>query len=166
MSNIRTGIGYDVHRFAAGRPLMLGGVEVPYDIGLEGHSDADVLLHAITDALLGAAALGDIGCHFPPSDARYRNVSSLTFLVHARHVLQEAGYTVLNIDSTVIAEAPKILPYAREMRETIAAVLGIDIDHVSVKASTNEGLGFVGRQEGIAALAIAAISLRETGTSR
>lgn len=158
MSVARTGIGYDVHRFAPGRPLMLGGVEIPHDFGLDGHSDADVLLHAVTDALLGAAALGDIGMHFLQSDPAHRNASSLTFLSTARGMLEDAGFRINNIDCTVIAEAPSIMPYALAIRESIAGALGISIDQVNVKATTNERMGFIGRQEGIAALAIGTIS--------
>lgn len=157
----RSGIGYDVHRFAPGRPLVLGGVEVPHHMGLDGHSDADVLLHAITDALLGAAALGDIGSHFPPSEPEYRDASSLTFLSAARRMLIDAGFVINNIDCTVIVEAPRILPYCLSIRESIASALAIDIAQVSVKASTNERMGFIGREEGIAALAIASISQAE-----
>lgn len=158
MSLIRTGIGYDVHRFAKDRPLFLGGVDIPHDLGLEGHSDADVLLHAITDALLGAAALGDIGMHFPPADPAYRNVSSLTFLSAARTMIEEAAYVINNIDCTVIAEAPPIQPHSPAIRESVAAALMLRIDQISVKATTNERMGFIGRGEGIAALAIATIA--------
>lgn len=153
----RTGIGYDVHRFVTGRPLILGGVAIPFDRGLDGHSDADVLLHAITDAILGAMSLGDIGEHFPPSDPQWRNVSSLVFLGAASHLIRENGGSIVNIDATVIAEAPKVMPVAMAIRESIAGALGIGIDAVSVKATTNEGMGFVGREEGIAALAIATV---------
>ncbi len=153
----RTGIGYDVHRFASGRPLMLGGVEIPSDRGLDGHSDADVLLHAVTDAILGAAAQGDIGVHFPPSDPKWQNASSLIFLRAASELIRNTGGSVVNIDATVIAETPKIMSFATPIRESIARALGIDIDAVSVKATTNEGMGFVGREEGIAALAIATV---------
>jgi 2-C-methyl-D-erythritol 2,4-cyclodiphosphate synthase len=154
----RTGIGYDVHRFAEGRPLVLGGVRIPHVLGLDGHSDADVLLHAIADALLGAAALGDIGQHFPPSDERWRGIDSREILRHAVKLLGERGWNVINIDATVIAEAPKIMPHAAAMRETIAEAAGIDVDAVSIKATTNETLGFVGRGEGIAAIATATIA--------
>ena len=158
MTAVRTGIGYDAHRFIEGRRLVLGGVEIPHEFGLDGHSDADVVLHAITDALLGAAALGDIGQHFPPSDPAYRDQSSLTFLGYARSLLTGSGFRVVNVDCNVVAEAPKILPHALAMRETIAAALGITISGVSIKATTNEGMGFTGRQEGIAAMAVASIS--------
>jgi 2-C-methyl-D-erythritol 2,4-cyclodiphosphate synthase len=151
----RVGIGYDVHRLVAGLPLMLGGVRLEHDQGLEGHSDADVLVHAMVDALLGAASLGDIGQHFPPSDPRYRGVSSLLFLQRVRYLLQEAGWSVVNLDSSVIAEQPRISPYLPAMRRAIAGALLIDDDRVGIKATTNEGLGFAGRKEGIAAFAVA-----------
>lgn len=158
---IRTGIGYDVHRFAEGRRLVLGGVTLDYPLGLLGHSDADVLLHAIADALLGAAALGDIGLHFPPSDPAFRDADSLALLATAKRLVGEAGFTPANIDATVIAEAPKITPYVAEMRRKIAQALAIDDVAVNVKATTNEGLGFVGRHEGIAAIAVATIRRRD-----
>ena len=154
----RTGIGYDVHRFAAGRRLVLGGVEIAHERGLEGHSDADVLLHAIADALLGAAALGDIGRHFPPSDPRFAGADSGDLLREVARLLREAGWAPVNVDATLIAEAPRIGPHAAAMRERIAACLGLPPDAVGVKATTNEGMGFVGRGEGIAALATAAIA--------
>lgn len=153
----RAGIGYDVHRFIAGRPLMLGGVEVPHPYGLEGHSDADVLLHAIADALLGAAGLGDIGRHFPDTDLRYKGISSLILLDQVRAKLNEAGYHPTNVDAVVQAETPKLAPFIAAMNEKIAAVLKISADRVNVKATTTEKLGFVGRQEGIAAEAVALI---------
>lgn len=153
-SSIRTGLGYDVHRFAAGRPLILGGIEIPSDRGLDGHSDADVLLHAITDALLGSAALGDIGTHFPPSDERWRDASSLIFLKASHTLLQSVGGTIINIDATIIAEAPKVMPHAAAIRQSIAAALGLEVQAVNIKATTNESMGFVGRGEGMAALAI------------
>lgn len=154
---IRTGIGYDVHRFLAGRPLILGGVELPHDLGLDGHSDADVLLHAVADALLGAAALGDIGQHFPPSDPAFRDADSLKLLSAVAAIVRDAGFAPVNIDATIIAEAPKIAPHSLAMRLHIASAVGLDLDGVSVKATTNELMGFVGRGEGIAALAIATI---------
>jgi 2-C-methyl-D-erythritol 2,4-cyclodiphosphate synthase len=157
---IRTGIGYDVHRFVEGRRLLLGGVEIPHQRGLLGHSDADVLLHAIADALLGAAALGDIGQHFPPSDPAYRNADSIELVAEASRLLAAGGFVVVNVDATVIAESPKILPYVRQMRERIAQALDISTSAVSVKATTNEGMGFIGRGEGIAAIAIASIHAR------
>lgn len=158
--SVRTGIGYDVHRFAAERPLVLGGVRIAYSLGLDGHSDADVLLHAIMDALLGAAALGDIGHHFPPTDDRFRDADSLALLARVRALIAEAGSTIVNIDATVIAEAPRIAPHVADMRRAIAGRLELGEDAVSVKATTNEGMGFVGRGEGIAALAVATISDR------
>ncbi len=156
---VRTGLGYDVHRFSddSSRVLMLGGVPFVGARALEGHSDADVLLHAAVDALLGAAALGDIGVHFPPSDERWRGEPSLTFLRHAAKLLNEKGWEVANLDIAVIAETPKIMPRASEMREKIAETLGLNVDQVSIKATTNEGLGSIGRGEGISAFATATI---------
>jgi 2-C-methyl-D-erythritol 4-phosphate cytidylyltransferase/2-C-methyl-D-erythritol 2,4-cyclodiphosphate synthase len=153
----RTGIGYDVHRFASGRRLILGGVEIAHDRGLEGHSDADVLLHAIADAVLGAAALGDIGQHFPPSDERFRDADSQLLLREAVHLAREAGWTPGNVDATILAEAPRVAPHVPRMRERIAACLGLAQHAVSVKATTNEGMGSIGRGEGIAALATATL---------
>lgn len=150
---MRTGIGYDSHRFQAGRRLVLGGVEIPYDRGLAGHSDADAVAHAVTDAILGAAALGDIGTHFPPSDPRWKDADSIDLLQRAVRLVDERGYRVVNVDVTVICEAPRIAPYAAQMRERLAAAIGTG--HVSVKGTTNEGMGWIGRGEGIAALAIA-----------
>lgn len=161
MIRIRTGIGYDVHQFAVGRKMILGGVEIPFERGLLGHSDADVLLHAIADALLGAAALGDIGKHFPPSDAVFKDADSLALLERSAALVRQAGYAINNIDASVIAEAPKVGPHADLMRERIAGACGIAIGDVSVKATTNERMGFVGREEGIAALAIATIQQEE-----
>ena len=157
MSRIRTGIGYDVHQFAEGRPMVLGGVRIPHERGLLGHSDADVLLHAIADAILGAAALGDIGAHFPPSDPAFKDADSRRLLAESCRLVGEAGYRVVNLDATVVAEAPRILPHVPAMRQAIAEACGIQIGDVSVKATTNERMGFVGREEGIAALAIATI---------
>ena len=154
---MRIGTGYDVHRLAEGLPLWLGGVQVPHTHGLVGHSDADVLLHAICDALLGAAALGDIGKHFPDTDPQYKGISSLKLLAHVGRLLAEHGYTVCNIDSTVAAQRPKLAPYIQQMRQNIADTLGIDTDKVSVKATTTEKLGFEGREEGISAQAVALI---------
>lgn len=161
MSVIRTGIGYDVHRFAEGRAMVLGGVTIDHPRGLLGHSDADVLLHAIADAILGAAALGDIGRHFPPSDPAFEGADSRELLAASCRMLAAAGYLLVNVDATVIAEAPRINPHAEAMRTAIATACGIAIDCVSVKATTNEGMGFVGREEGIAALAIATIESRD-----
>ena len=152
---MRIGTGYDVHQLAEGLPLLLGGVRVEHTHGLVGHSDADVLLHAICDALLGAAALGDIGKHFPDTDPQYKGISSIKLLAHVGALLREHGYTVGNIDSTVAAQKPKLAPHIPQMRQNIADTLGISIDQVSVKATTTEHLGFEGRMEGISAQAIA-----------
>jgi 2-C-methyl-D-erythritol 4-phosphate cytidylyltransferase / 2-C-methyl-D-erythritol 2,4-cyclodiphosphate synthase len=154
---VRTGIGYDAHRFAPGRRLVLGGVEIPHAQGLAGHSDADALLHAIADAILGAAALGDIGEHFPPSDERFRDADSQELLRDVARLVREAGWAPVNVDTTVLAEAPRLAPHVSLMRERIAACLGIAPDAVGVKATTNEGMGAIGRGEGIAALAIATL---------
>ncbi|MEJ7900806.1 MAG: 2-C-methyl-D-erythritol 2,4-cyclodiphosphate synthase [Thermomicrobiales bacterium] len=153
----RTGIGYDVHRFSEGRPLVLGGVTIPHERGLLGHSDADVLLHAITDAVLGAAALGDIGQHFPPGDDKWKDADSRVLLQCAVELLREAGWALVNLDASVIAEAPKVNPHSAGMRLEIREATGLPIDAISIKATTNEGLGFVGREEGIAAIAVATI---------
>ncbi len=153
----RVGIGYDAHRFAPGRRMVLGGVEIAHDQGLEGHSDADVLLHAIADAILGAAALGDIGTHFPPGEPEWRNADSGDLLRRTALLLREHGWLVVNIDATVIAEAPKVNPHADAMRRVIGACVGVADGAISVKATTNEGMGFVGREEGIAAIATAMI---------
>ena len=155
---MRIGTGYDVHRLGEGLPLWLGGVSVPHSHGLIGHSDADVLLHAVCDALLGAAAMGDIGKHFPDTDPQYKGISSLKLLAHVGHLLQEKGYHVENIDSTVAAQRPKLAPYIQQMRQNIADTLGIDVDCVSVKATTTEHLGFEGHEEGISAQAVVLIS--------
>lgn len=152
---MRIGTGYDVHQLAEGLPLWLGGVRIEHTHGLVGHSDADVLLHAICDALLGAAALGDIGKHFPDTDPQYKGISSIKLLAHVGALLREHGYTVGNIDSTVAAQKPKLAPHIPQMRQNIADTLGISIDQVSVKATTTEHLGFEGRMEGISAQAIA-----------
>ena len=157
MTNLRIGHGYDVHRLTEGRALVLGGVTVPYKKGLDGHSDADVLLHAVMDALLGAAALGDIGKLFPDTDEAYRGVSSAALLREVGKRLATAGYSVVNVDATLLAERPKLAPYRERMRENIAAALEIDVSQVSVKATTEEGLGFTGRGEGMAAHAVAMI---------
>ena len=153
----RTGIGYDVHRFAKGRKLILGGVEIPYEMGLDGHSDADVLVHAICDALLGAVGKGDIGEHFPNTDPKYKNASSLTLLKRVNEIVQEAGFQVGNVDCVVLAEEPKLKEYKLKMRFRIAYELAVDEDKISVKATTNEGLGFIGHKEGIAAYAVALV---------
>ena len=151
---MRVGLGYDVHRLVEGRELILGGVRIPYEKGLLGHSDADVLLHAIMDALLGAAALGDIGKHFPDTDPQYRGISSLKLLEHVGGLLEEHLYVIENIDATIIAQRPKMAPHIEQMRRNIADTLGIEIDQVNVKATTEEGLGFTGTGEGISSQAI------------
>ena len=158
---MRIGIGYDSHRFAEGRKLILGGVEIPHTHGLTGHSDADAVAHAITDALLGAAALGDIGTHFPPTDEAYRNADSIDLLRRANELLEGRGYQVVNVDVTVICEAPRIGPHTSAMRERLAEALGIGTKHVSVKGKTNEGMGWIGRGEGIAVMATALIATVE-----
>jgi 2-C-methyl-D-erythritol 2,4-cyclodiphosphate synthase len=151
---MRIGHGYDVHRFKTGRELILGGVEIPCDKGLDGHSDADVLVHAVMDALLGAAALGDIGKHFPDTDEKYRDADSIKLLWEVIGKLKDAGYKPVNIDSTICAQAPKLEPYIDEMRENIAVACGLKKSAVSVKATTEEGLGFTGSLEGISATAV------------
>jgi 2-C-methyl-D-erythritol 2,4-cyclodiphosphate synthase len=151
----RVGHGYDVHRWGEGRALVLGGVEIPHHMGLLGHSDADVLLHAICDALLGALGLGDIGTHFPNTDPAYKDISSLVLLERVGRMVEEAGWRVGNLDATVVAERPLLSQYIPAMRSRIATALSLDTGVVSVKATTSEGLGFVGRQEGIAAYAVA-----------
>ncbi len=151
----RVGHGYDVHRWGEGRALVLGGVEIPHHMGLLGHSDADVLLHAICDALLGALGLGDIGTHFPNTDPAYKDISSLILLERVGRMVEEAGWKVGNLDATVVAERPLLSQYIPAMRSRIATALSLDTGVVSVKATTSEGLGFVGRQEGIAAYAVA-----------
>lgn len=154
---MRIGSGYDVHRLQQGRSLVLGGVNIDYPLGLEGHSDADVLLHAISDALLGAAGLGDIGYHFPDSDERYRDISSLCLLEEVGKKLAAAGYTIVNIDSTIVAQKPQLAPYLETMAQNIARALHIEKGQVNVKATTTERLGFEGRGEGISAVAVALI---------
>lgn len=151
---MRVGMGYDVHKLVEGRDLIVGGVKIPHRYGLLGHSDADVLLHAIMDALLGAAALGDIGRHFPDTDSRYKGISSMKLLEHVRDLLEENGYVVENIDATVIAQKPKLRPYIEQMEENIAETLGIAKDQINIKATTEEGLGFTGTQQGISAQAV------------
>jgi 2-C-methyl-D-erythritol 2,4-cyclodiphosphate synthase len=150
---MRTGIGYDIHPLVDGRALVLGGVTIPFERGLAGHSDGDVLAHAIIDALLGATALGDIGAHFPPGDARFESANSLDLLQGTSTIIVDAGYRVVNVDSTVIAEAPKLAPHIEAMRRALAGAMDIDSSAVSVKATTSDGLGATGRGEGIAALA-------------
>ena len=157
----RTGIGYDVHRFIRGRPLMLGGVRIAHPMGLDGHSDADVLLHAICDAILGAMGERDIGHHFPNTDPAYRDIPSIELLRQVATLLQQAGGRLLNLDSTLIAEAPKIGPHIEAMRDQIAPAVGLPRKRVGIKATSNEGLGFIGRAEGIAAFAVASLLLPE-----
>ncbi len=157
MMTIRIGHGFDVHPLVTGRKCVMGGVDIPFEKGLDGHSDADVLLHAICDALLGAAALGDIGQHFPPSDSRYQGIDSRQLLRHVVSLLQAKGYAIVNIDSTVMCELPKLSPYTQQMRSHIAQDCQVSIDAVNVKATTTEKLGFTGRGEGIAAEAVCLI---------
>ena len=160
---MRIGFGYDVHKLVEGRPLILGGVTIAYHLGLEGHSDADVLLHAIADALLGAAALGDIGQHFPDTDERWRGADSRLLLKEVSSRVRSEGYSVVNVDATIGAQRPKILPYISDMRTSIASAIGIGKGQVSVKATTTEKLGFVGREQGIAAWAVCLIENRGNG---
>jgi 2-C-methyl-D-erythritol 2,4-cyclodiphosphate synthase len=154
---MRIGFGYDVHRFAEGRELWLGGIKIPHTKGLLGHSDADVLIHAICDALLGAAALGDIGKHFPDTDAKFKDIDSKILLVKTKDLLTSAGYKIQNIDSTIALQVPRIAPYIEEMRSTLSDLLAVTINQISVKATTTEKLGFEGREEGISAYAVALI---------
>ena len=154
---VRTGIGYDAHRLEAGRPLWLGGVQIDFEAGLAGHSDGDVLVHALVDALLGAAGLGDMGTYFPSSDPRYRGASSLQFLRYAAELLERQGWRVTNLDATIVAERPRLAPFSENMREVIAKSLGLSQGQVNIKSKTSDGLGFTGRGEGIAAYAIATI---------
>lgn len=153
----RFGMGYDVHQLVENRKLIIGGVDIPYEKGLLGHSDADVLLHAISDALLGAAALGDIGKHFPDTDPRYKGADSLKLLEEIGNLLAEKGYVVGNVDATIVAQKPKMLPHIPQMRENIARVLLVDIDQINVKATTEEHLGFTGSGQGISSYAVAGI---------
>jgi len=158
---VRVGFGYDVHKFAEGRKLILGGVEIPHSLGLLGHSDADVLLHAIADALLGAAALGDIGVHFPDNDSAYKDIDSMILLKRTVDLLKDKGYDIINIDATIVAQKPKISPHSAKMKENIAKCLGIDPDFVNIKATTTEKLGFEGREEGISSHCICLIEKRK-----
>ena len=153
----RFGMGYDVHQLVENRKLIIGGVDIPYEKGLLGHSDADVLLHAISDALLGAAALGDIGKHFPDTDPRYKGADSLKLLEEVGNLLTEKGYVVGNVDATIVAQKPKMLPHIPQMRENIARVLNVDIEQINVKATTEEHLGFTGSGQGISSYAVAGI---------
>jgi len=152
---MRIGHGYDVHRLVEGRKLILGGVEIPYEKGLLGHSDADVLVHAIMDAILGAAALGDIGRHFPDNDEKFKGADSLKLLKEVKKLIELKGYSLSNIDATIIAQKPKLMPYIEKMRENISKTLNINIDDINIKATTEEGLGFTGSGEGISAHAVA-----------
>lgn len=154
---MRVGLGYDVHKLVEDRKLILGGVDIPHTLGLLGHSDADVLVHAIMDALLGAAAMGDIGKHFPDTDPEYKGADSMKLMEHVRELIEEKGYVVENIDATIIAQKPKLRPYIDEMEKNIAKVLRIERDQINVKATTEERLGFTGREEGIAAQAICSL---------
>ena len=155
---MRIGMGYDVHKLTEGRKLIIGGVEIPYEKGLLGHSDADVLLHAIMDALLGAAALGDIGKHFPDTDEQYKGADSMKLLAHVAELIEQEGYVIENIDATIIAQKPKLRPYIEQMEENIARVLHIQKNQINVKATTEERLGFTGREEGMAAQAICSLT--------
>jgi len=154
------GVGYDSHRLLAGRRLVIGGVEIPHELGLDGHSDADVLAHALTDALLGAAGLGDIGEHFPDTDERYRDADSIELLRAALRMVRERGLEPVNVDCTVVMQAPRLSPHRGAIRERLAGALGLAVERVNVKASTGEGIGFVGRGEGVAALAVASLESR------
>jgi 2-C-methyl-D-erythritol 2,4-cyclodiphosphate synthase len=163
---VRTGLGFDTHAFAPGRPLILGGVDVPHELGLTGHSDADVLAHAVIDALLGAAGLGDIGQHFPDTDARFEGADSLGLLRTVVANLDERGWEIGNVDATVLLERPKLGPHRDAIRSSLAGALGLPLDAVNLKATTGEGMGFVGRGEGAAALAVATIDRRAGGVSQ
>lgn len=153
----RIGFGYDVHRLVEGRKLIIGGVDISFSKGALGHSDADVLLHAICDALLGAAALGDIGKHFPDTDQRFKNISSIELLKHTNRLLVQHGYSIVNIDSTLLLEKPKILPFVEQMKTNISQAINVGVNYISIKATTNEQMGFIGSGEGIAAYAVALI---------
>lgn len=159
---MRIGFGYDIHKLIPGRKLILGGVEIPFEKGLSGHSDADVLLHAISDALLGALGAGDIGKHFPDTDERYRGISSLLILRKVVALMQEKGYSLLSIDSTVVAEEPLLAPYIDKIKEAITGEIGSEVIHIGVKAKRNEGLGSIGRKEGIAAYAVCLIEQKNS----
>lgn len=155
---MRVGMGYDVHRLVEGRDLIIGGVKIPHTMGLLGHSDADVLIHAIMDALLGAAGLGDIGKHFPDTDPQYKGISSICLLESVAEKIQEKGYVVENIDATIIAQKPKMRPHIEQMEQNVAKALGISVEQVNIKATTEEGLGFTGTEEGISSQAICALT--------
>ena len=157
---MRVGFGFDVHRLEFGKDLILGGVHIPHETGLSGHSDADVLIHAVVDALLGAAGLGDIGSHFPDSEDRFKDANSREFLKQVTQLLSDCGFSISNLDATVVAEAPRLSPYISSMKQNLSDELGMDADRINIKATTNERMGFIGRQEGIAAYAI--VSLNES----
>ena len=152
---LREGLGYDVHKLVLDRPLIMGGVEIPFEKGLLGHSDADVLIHAIMDSILGAAALGDIGNYFPDTDSKYKNISSLELLKHVKSLIEDNGFSIGNIDATIIVQKPKMSPHIQKMRENISSILGIELDQINIKATTEEGLGFTGSGCGISAQSIA-----------
>jgi 2-C-methyl-D-erythritol 2,4-cyclodiphosphate synthase len=156
--NLRIGNGYDIHRLVVGRPLILGGVKIPHELGLLGHSDADVLTHAIMDAMLGALSLGDIGHYFPPSDVRWKDADSLILLQQVNKLIDDRGWAIENIDSTIVAERPKLKPHLLAMRQSLANALNLDLDRVSIKATTNEGLGEIGSESGICAYSVALLS--------
>ena len=160
MCNLRIGHGYDVHRLVEGRPLIIGGVEIPHNLGPLGHSDADVLLHAIMDSIIGALALGDIGCHFPDTDEKYKGISSLALLGCVKELMDKNAAGIVNIDATVVAQKPKMLPYIKKMRENIADVLDCDVGCVNIKATTEEKLGFTGAEEGISAYSVCLIEIK------
>ena len=159
---MRVGMGYDVHCFTPERPLVLGGVKIPHDRGLLGHSDADVLVHAVCDALLGAAGMGDIGLHFPDTDEAYKNISSLVLLKRVGKMLFKSGFSIINLDATILAQKPKVAPHRTEMQHNIARALNIAVGLVNIKSTTTEGLGSIGREEGIGAMCIAMIGLKPT----
>ncbi len=161
IKDIRTGIGLDIHAFSDDRKLILGGIEIPFEKGLKGHSDADIVLHAITDALLGSLALGDIGIHFPNTDEKYKNAHSSVFIKKAQELVEEKGYSISNIDVAVSLERPKISPHLEKMRTNISEILGLSVNRISIKATTSEKLGFVGREEGAFAYAVATVVKKE-----
>ncbi len=161
MSDFRVGFGFDVHRFAEGRKLVLGGIEIPYELGLDGHSDADVLLHAITDAILGALALGDIGKHFPDTDPAYKNIDSKILLKKAYDLVQSKGYVLGNLDATVVTEEPRLSPFIGKLRISIAEILNSEIDQISIKATTSEKMGFAGRKEGVSCSSVVLLNKKD-----
>ena len=162
--SFRIGSGYDVHQLVSGRKLIMGGVTIPHEKGLKGHSDADVIVHAVCDAMLGGAGLGDIGEHFPDSDPQFKGISSILLMVHCRNLLREKGYEVGNIDGTIFAQAPKMSPYKKAMEENLASAAAVSVDRVNIKATTTEGLGFEGRGEGIGAHAVVLLKQITHGT--